>query len=256
LSSESDTSTALQGQYFGKARLERLLAHWIPTPEQPAATVYIRPGEAQQFLEASGPEGRSWLEHLSALGRAVTNSDTGITGLRTGAEGLVILPPFPILENRLIPIWDGSPLLALLEADYTVGVILLRLGRYAVAVYLGSRLISSKTDTRYVKGRHRAGGSSQRRFERIREGQIRQIYDKTCEVVQSQFAPYARQLDYIVMGGERLTLIGFLKACPYLQQFLGIILSRRLNIQEPKRDTLEAVGEMLLESRVFQFQWR
>lgn len=249
-------SITLHGQYLGKASLERLLVHRTPTPEQAASSVYIRPGEAGQFLGASGPEGRSWLEHLSALGPAVTSSDTGIVGLQAGAEALVILPPFPIRENRLTFLWDISPLLALLEADYTVGVVLLRLGRYSVAIYQGGRLASSKTDARYVKGRHRAGGSSQRRFERIREGQIRQIYDKTCDVVQDQFGPYARKLDYILLGGERLTLIGFLKACPYLAQFQSIILGRRLNIRDPKRDTLEEVGEMLLESRVYQFQWR
>ena len=167
----------------------------------------------------------------------------------------MVLPPFPILQNTLVPFWDTGPLLALLEADHTVGVFLLRLGRYSVAVYQGSRLLSSKTDARYVKGRHHAGGSSQKRFQRIREGQIRKIYEEACEVTQKQFAPYARQLDYILLGGERLTLIGFLKVCPYLAQFQGITLGRRLNVRDPKRDTLEDVGDMLLESRVFQVQW-
>jgi peptide subunit release factor 1 (eRF1) len=133
--------------------------------------------------------------------------------------------------------------------------VLLRLGRYSVAVYRGDRLLSAKTSTRYVKGRHHAGGTSQRRFQRIREGQIRRLYDAACLVTQSQFSPFAHELDYILLGGERFTLNGFLKACSYLEQFQGITLGRRLNIRDPKHDTLEQVAGMLRESRVYQFQW-
>ena len=206
-------------------------------------------------MEASGDEGQSWLTHLSALGPTVAGSDTGLGGLRAGAEALVVIPPFPILDDHLTPTWDIAPLLALPAADYTVGVVLLRLGRYLVAVYHGNRVLSSKTDTRYVKGRHHAGGTSQKRFQRIREGQIHRLYDKACTVVEGQFAPYSQQLDYILLGGERFTLNGFLRECPYLEQYRGIILGRRLNIRHPKHDTLEQVAGMLRESLVYHIQW-
>jgi len=195
------------------------------------------------------------LNHLAELDPHLSQSDTGLAGLRAGDEALAIIPPFPILQDRLTPTWDVAPLLALVGAEYTIGVVLLRLGRYSVAVYQGDRVLSAKTDTRYVKGRHHAGGTSQQRFQRIREGQIRRLYDAACQVTQSQLAPYARQLDYILLGGERFTLNGFLKACPYLEQFRGILLGRRLNIREPKHDTLEQVAGMLRESRVYQFRW-
>jgi hypothetical protein len=243
------------GQYLSKAGLERLLTQWTPTSSLASSSIYLRAGEARRFLASPGEAGRGWAERLSQLGDAVLESDTGLVGLQADNEALVIVPPFPILENKLAPVWDTSLLLAVLETDYTVGVALLRLGRYLVAVFQGERLVSSKTDSRYVKGRHRAGGSSQRRFERIREGQMRRIYDETCQVVRSQFEPYARQLDYILLGGERFTLSGFLKVCPYLQPFQGIILDRRLNVRDPKRDTLEEVREMLRQSRVHPLQW-
>ena len=102
--------------------------------------MYVRPGEASQFLEPVGPQGRDWLALLSALGTPVARSDTGIVGLRAGAEALVVLPPFPVLQNSLAPFWDTAPLRTLLEANYTVGVVLLRLGRYSVAVYQGAQI--------------------------------------------------------------------------------------------------------------------
>lgn len=191
------------------------------------------------------------MERLVSLGNQVLKSDTGIAGLWDGAAGLVILPPFPLLENRLVAELDPTALLDVLEKDYTVGVVLLRLGRFSVAVYEGDQLRTSKTDARYVKGRHHAGGTSQKRFERIREGQMRLIFEKACRAVHAQFAPFAGKLDYLLLGGERFTLNGLLKACPELESLRPITLARRLNVRDPKRDTLEGVGTMLRESRVY-----
>ena len=243
------------GQYQSRVGLERLLADWAPPPDQPASSLYLRPGQAAGFSATARPESQGWRELLSRLDPAVLNSDTGIAGLRAGSQALVIIPPFPFSQDEMTASWDPSPLLSLLETEYTVGVVLLRLGRFSVAVYQGERLVSSKTDARYVKGRHAAGGTSQKRFQRIREGQMRRIYDKTCLAVQAQFGPYAQQLNYLFLGGDRFTLNGFLKVCPYLEQFRGITLDRRLNIRDPKHDTLAGVGELLRQSRVYQVRW-
>jgi peptide subunit release factor 1 (eRF1) len=143
----------------------------------------------------------------------------------------------------------------MLAADYTVGVVLLRLGRYLVAVFQGEKVVSSKTDTRYVKGKHSAGGTSQLRFQRIREGQMRKIYEKTCGVVRDQFSPHARQLDYVLLGGERFTLNGFLKVCPRMQEYREITLGRRLNLRDPKHNTLEEVAGLIRQTRVYPVTW-
>jgi len=50
-------------------------------------------------------------------------------------------------------------------------------------------------------------------------------------------------------------LNGFLRVCPHLEQFQDRILGRRLNIRDPKRDTLEAVGHLLTQSRVYPITW-
>ncbi len=255
MTSDTNTSDVKPGQFLSKVRLERLLEHRAPESGQPGASVYIQPGDVNAFLQGKEPARQEWRSHLLELGDAVRKSDTGIVGLRSADQGLAIIPPFPVRENRLASEWDTAPLLELLGTEHTVGVVLLRLGRYSVAVYQGQKLVSSKTDSRYVKGKHHAGGTSQLRFPRIREGQIRKIYDKTCQVVRDQFTPYSARLDYVLLGGERLTLNGFLKVCPYLQQYRDITLSRRLNVRDPKRDTLEEVGNMLWESRVYPFQW-
>ena len=243
------------GQSVARTRLERVLDASTPAQSIAASTLYLKPGSLNEFLASQGVAGTEWQQRLAGLDRGVVDSDTGIVGFRLGDEALVVAPPFPVDTNQLHDHWGPSPLLALLRADYTVGVVLLRLGRFSVAVYQGDRLLSSKTDARYVKGKHHAGGTSQLRFQRIREGQIRKIYDKTCEAVQAQFAPYARDLDYVFLGGEKITLNGLLKVCPSLQRFSQITLNRRINVRDPKRDALEQVPDMLRESRVYRFQW-
>lgn len=246
---------AINGRTLSKASLERLLMESDPGPDLTGSTLYLKPGEGRDFLESLGLPGRDWMERLARPTDPLLDSGTGIAALRSGDECLVVAPPFPLAENRLFSGWDPSQLLLQVKAEFTLGVVLLRLGRSSVAVYRGERLLSSKTDARYVKGKHHAGGTSQLRFQRIREGQMRKMYDKTCETVRNQFAPYAGKFDYMFLGGEKFTLNGFLKVCSYMNQFRSITLDRRLNIRDPKRDTLDEVGGMLHESRVYQFQW-
>ena len=176
----------------------------------------------------------------------------GWSGCAPAAGGLLLAPPFPLTETSLSMDWDDEPLRRILEGHYTVGVVLVRLGRFSVAVFKNGELAEAKTDSRYVKGKHHAGGTSQLRYTRVREGQIRRLYGKVCEEVRDRLAPPAARLDYVVLGGERFTLNGLLKDCPALAALQPITLKRRLNIRDPKRDTLPQVAGMLTESRVWE----
>ena len=239
------------GQSVGRDGLRRILDILAPEQGEEAASLYLPPGSGLDALGSLGPAASDWRNALAGLDRQTLESDTGFAALRSGREGLVVVPPFPLAEGRAIDGWDTAPLLASVDAEHTIGVVLLRLGRSSVGVFRGDALLSAKTDARYVKGKHHAGGTSQRRFQRIREGQARKMYDKTCETVRAQLTPYARELEYVVLGGDRNTLGEFLKVCPHLRQFRDITLQRRLNIRDPKRDTLEQVPELLRESRLY-----
>ena len=115
------------------------------------------------------PGGSQWVEALQLADSRVLRSPTGVAAFRIDNVGLAVHPPFPLADDRVTDEMDDNPLRSLLSARYLVGVAMVRLGRYAVGVYHGERLIVSKTDTRYVKGKHHAGGTSQRRFQRVRE---------------------------------------------------------------------------------------
>ena len=239
------------GQPIGRDSLRRVLELLAPEPGDEARSLYLAAGSGLDGLGSLGPAATGWRDALAGLDRQVLESETGLAALRSGNEGLVVVPPFPLTGQRAIEGWDTSHLLANMDADHTIGVVLLRLGRSSVGVFQGDSLLSAKTDARYVKGKHHAGGTSQRRFQRIREGQARKMYDKTCEAVRAQLTPYARELEYVILGGDRITLGEFLKVCPHLRQFRDVMLQRRLNIRDPKRDTLEQVPELLRESRLY-----
>ena len=134
--------------------------------------------------------------------------------------------------------------------DMVVGVVLLRLGRYAVGVLRGETLATSKTDTRYVKNRHRKGGSSQRRFERSRERLVRELFDKACEVTRQIFSPYETSMGHILLGGERHTLRAFTERCEYLRRKRSKTLSRVLSVHSPNNAALSGIAREVWQSRV------
>ena len=248
------------GQFLAPEAVLRAVSGLAPESAGTAVgsgkTLYLAPQDLRRWPESRDADLREWRRFLAPAidgpgGGALLNSDTGLAAFRVGERGLAVLPPFPVGESAVSAEWDEQPLRLLLSAEYTVGVVLLRLGRYLVAVFKGTEPVVTKTDTRYVKGKHHAGGTSQLRFKRIREGQMRKLFDEACGVVSDRFRPHERDMDYILLGGERLTLSGFLKVCPYLQRRQDIILDRRLNIRDPKHDTLETVAGLLRQSRVW-----
>ncbi len=253
-------ATLAPGQSLPPEALLRAVSRLAPDDSFPVtsdvASLYLAAQDLPHWPESRDTGLREWYRFLASAidgpgGDSLLKSDTGLAAFRAGERGLAVVPPFPVRKSVVNGEWDEGPLRHLLTADYTVGVVLLRLGRYLVAVFRGTEPVVTKTDTRYVKGKHHAGGTSQLRFKRIREGQMRKLFDEACGVVSDRFQPHDRELDYILLGGERLTLSGFLKVCPYLQRRQDIILDRRLNIRDPKHDTLETVAGLLRQSRVW-----
>ena len=238
----------------GKARLLRLLdeaagADWV------CRTIYLTAESAAQVKADPGARAASGAAEDEALRLAMDaagQTDTGLALFLGERRAIAVCPPFPLNADARRDGMDAAPLRRLLRAEFVVGVVLLRLGRYAVGVLRGERLLASKTSARYVKNRHRAGGQSQRRFERSRERLVRELYDKTCETAQSVFAPF--ELDYIMLGGEGGTLAGFAQRCRCIREFGGKALERRLAVDQPNQKALNGIAFEVYKSRVYLFQ--
>jgi hypothetical protein len=229
-------------------RLEALLADLEACPGD-WLTVYLPPGARPSPDEDIAPSQAPWLGEIDALAGEL-DSETGAVFFWSEARRVVVLPPFPLREASFRAGCDPLPLRSLLSQPRSVGVVLLRLGRYAVGLFEGERLVDSKTGKRFVKGRHKAGGQSAQRFVRIREKQIREMFDKACEAVQARFEPVERELDHVFLGGDRHTLGAFLKRCPYLRRLEDRTMRRLLPVARPGQDALEAMPREIFKSQV------
>lgn len=185
---------------------------------------------------------------------ALARSKTGAV-LFWGTENkYLVLPPFPIKEKLFASGYNVEPLRSMLQHDLLLGLILVRLGAYAIGVFQGEKLVSSKVGTGLVHSRHSKGGSSARRFERHREKQIEYFFERVCGHVREHLEPYLQQIDYVLYGGERHTLLSFRKQCRFLEKLENRTLPWILNVREPERATLEAAISQAWSSEVIRWQ--
>ncbi len=241
--------TALQitnRRWTSKASLLHTLAE-AETSGWCARSVYLRPESV------TGPE-NPHKPSVAAVLSQVGGSETGFALFLGDEHAVAVRPPFPISRDVDADGPDVATLGELLDARLTVGVVLLRLGRYAVGVVEGDRLVATKTGSRHVKSRHRAGGSSQRRFERSRERLIRELFDKACEVTGNVFGPHLARIDYVLLGGERQTLGGFVKRCRLMRDLTPKTLSRRLTVERPGQAALDGIAAEVWKSEVITFE--
>lgn len=149
--------------------------------------------------------------------------------------------PFPPLPESQLGRHEGlhaSGLAGHVLRERTVGVLLARLGGHAVGVFEGERLVASKVGSRPVHGRNAAGGWSQKRFQRRREGQIRVSAGAATETVAGVLLPYLDRLDALVCGGDRRA-VDALRDDPRLRPLFAIATERFLTVPDPRRAVLE-----------------
>ena len=162
-----------------------------------------------------------------------------VTGDRARAEVDV---PFPPLSPVAVETAGAPPYAGLLEhalASRRVGVLLVRLGGYAAGVFEGTSLVSSKVGSRQVHGRTAAGGWSQQRFARRREGQAKVALDEAADVAARILLPVAPTLDAVVLGGDRRAATGVLDDIR-LEPLRPLVVDRLLEVVDPRLKVLEA----------------
>ena len=207
--------------------------------------------EAQYFPPGlPSPEGPP--DNLRAAVALAGESETGLALFVEDDRVTAVAPPFPLARGTGDAV---EAVRGLLASRLKIGIVLIRLGRYAVGVLEGDRLVASKTGTRHVKNRHRAGGSSQRRFERSRERLVRELFDKTCRVAQDVLSPHFESLDHVLLGGDKIVVRRFADRCGYLKRLEDRTLARRLLVDQPNLRALEGMGRQAWKSRVLVLEF-
>jgi hypothetical protein len=189
-----------------------------------------------------------WLERWAERHGEVARTRIGAERVTFEAAAGAVLdcdPPFPPLPREAAGSHEGlhaGPLLEHVRRDRVVGVLLVRLGGHAAGVFSGSRLVDSKVGSRLVHGRHRAGGSSQRRFERRREGQARVALEAAAGVAARVLLPHRADLEALVLGGDRGAVAEVL-ADPRLRPLVPLVQEGVLDVPDPRLDVLRRMPE-------------
>jgi hypothetical protein len=247
---ESNTSIT---RYFLKREGMIRFLNKLEAPDNAAKSLYVPPGLSPS---KAGDSTKIFSKEPSIppeIANLTVKSKTGVAIFWSISQGYAVVPPFPLTAAHSARGYDVKPLLALLEHDFKVGLILVRLGSYAVGLCQGESLAASKVGTGLVHGRHKKGGSSQQRFQRHRDKQIESFLTRVCHHVREILEPPAATLDYLAYGGAWTTILSLQKICPFLQQFDARNLPPLLDIGEPRQKILVTAAGRVWSSSVTEW---
>jgi hypothetical protein len=201
-----------------------------------------------------------WVENFTLRhGPAVAEPGREVVVLRArDGAAAACHPPFPPLppwpqpgEGQQDPARQAELIAAHAAAVRTVGVLLVRLGGYAVGVFTGDppHLAASKTGSRLVHGRAAAGGWSQHRFARRRENQATAALRAAADTALAVLGPYQGLLDAVVLGGDRRAMAG-VQADPRLAPFMAQAVERFLTVPDPRLAVLKDTPRLFRAIRI------
>lgn len=179
-----------------------------------------------------------WLDGFADRhgGLTVTTGEREVTATAADGAVAVLTVPFPPVA---VPGPALSGLIAHARRPRRVGVLLVRLGGYAAGIFDGEKLLSSKVDSRLVHGRHKKGGSSQQRFARRRENEVKDLVEHAADVAVRVLLPELAGLDAVVLGGDQRAVDQVL-ADRRLAPLAARVVEPFLTVPDPKRAVLEA----------------
>jgi hypothetical protein len=181
---------------------------------------------------------RKRLAPLAGEPGRITYAD-GAVRIETRDETITVRPPFGLAHEAEYETVELEPLFDALATDHVVAALLVRLGGYAVGVFDGERLVASKVGSRFVKGRHKKGGSSSGRFSRRREEQARALIEAAGETAIEVLEPHRDRIEHAALGGDRTAVDRVLAGRPELTWVADRALPRFFDVPEPRQRVLE-----------------
>ena len=176
----------------------------------------------------------------------------GAVRLELDEAALTVTPPFGLEHEGEYEVVRVGPLLDALEVEPRVAVLLVRMGGYAVGVFEGERLAASKVGTRFVKGRHKKGGSSSNRFRRRRGEQERELVDAAAAETARVLGPWRDRVEHVALGGDRSAVSRVLESRADLGWLQPLALERFFDVPEPRLRVLEALPYQLYAAKVVE----
>jgi len=181
----------------------------------------------------ASPEGGLLPESLAKAASAINSRRGGIILHCPQLFSLLLIPPFPIKESHSHEGADFS--LDLIREMMEEPVLLV--SAHAGDTFLGVCLSRDKFEAdelvqSSVMGRHSKGGWSQKRFERLREEDVRAHVDLITEKLEAMLGRYRPLLHYAVLSGEESLVRQIASSIdlPLVERKLSRIDSRETNL--------------------------
>lgn len=198
-------------------------------------------------VEAERLEG--WLTRFAERHGATTWTANDMAVTVTAEDGAVAECRLPFPPLVLAPSSAYGGIVAHAVTDRRVGVLLVRLGGFAVGVFEGTRLVESKVGSRQVHGRSAAGGWSQQRFARRREGQVKVALAAATDLAVRMLVPAARSLDAVVLGGDRRSVETVLTD-GRLAALRPMVAESLLDVPDPRLKVLQGTPALFRAVRI------
>lgn len=200
----------------------------------------MQPPPSARLLTVAAERLARWLDGFAERHGGMDAAESATLVALTGADGdrAWIEVPFPPLSGSLVEH---------VTRDRTVGVLLVRRSGYAVGVFEGTRLVTSKVDSTYVQGTTKAGGWSQQRFARRRANQASAAFAAAADVAARVLT--SRQLDALVAGGDRAAVRAVL-GDPRLAAVAALRTEPWLAVKDPKLRALQQTPEQFRAVRI------
>jgi hypothetical protein len=186
--------------------------------------------------------------HQGGSGR--TTYARGAVTVELPDETLVVRPPFGLEQDGSYETVELGPLFEALAEEHVVAALLVRLGGFAVGVFEGERLVASKVGSRFVKGRHKKGGSSANRFRRRREEQARALVGAAAATALDVLDPWRDRVEFVALGGDRRVVRQVLDAEPRLVWLEERALPRFFTTGDPRLRELERLPYDLYSAEI------
>lgn len=178
-----------------------------------------------------------FLERNGGVAEMSATADLVRVSAVNGATASAIVPFRPLVPPD-DPRLAVKVLVLHLMRPRRVGLVLARIGGHSVGIAHDGRVEVSRTNRRHVQGRTAAGGWSQQRFARRREGQARQALQAAATDAFEVLVPQLSTLDAVVLGGDARAL-DTLRADRRLAPVFALAQPRVLDLPEPRRATLD-----------------
>jgi len=178
----------------------------IRSRNEDLVTVYLRPNES--FTDLNEFESTIELDQDVKYLMQRIESPTGLALFydmkRLGMVRMLMTPPFPIGESKwkLDRVFDTAQLQELLEHNQVFCILLAHAGESFIGISNRETFIDYKIVRSSVKEKHTKGGWSQRRFERLRDEDVKHHAEKARAVFEALVDDYKNELKMVVASGE------------------------------------------------------